>query len=67
MLGINWSTLSHAHYFSLHLPQETLNWGGGGGGEGGKGGRVAKNLECAISELKDKMLNCSEEFVHNCS
>ena len=57
MLGINWSTLSHTHYFSLHFPQETLNWGGG----------KEKNPECAISELKDKMLNCSEEFVHNCS
>ena len=43
---------------SLHFPQATL-FGGGRG--------LQKSPEYAISELKDKMLNCSEQFVHDCS
>ena len=46
--------------FSFYLPQATLDGGGGGWG-------VQKNPEYVMkSDLKDKMLYCSNEFVHDC-
>ena len=53
--------------FSVYFPQATLN-GEWGGGVDGAGGGVQKNPEYVIkSDLKDKMLYCPNEFVHDCS
>ena len=54
--------LQSSTWFSLHFSQATLN-------EAGKEGRgLQKNPEYVIkSELKDKTLNCLQEFVHDCN
>ena len=45
--------------FSVYFPQATLNGGGVGGA------KEPRNV--ITSDLKDKMLYCPNEFVHDCS